>query len=199
MSSSPNAMIPPAPPWPLEAHADHAPARVATDQVRSTGADALQRRHRGRGAARTPSRRSCRSPGAGRPRRGHQAVLALVAPMVTMLGTLGLPIALTYAVAQSHRRAAPVLARLLPLIAVQGVALVPVHALALWLLMDHDEALLVPAALSLLMTPLLVVILYALAILQGLERSGSSTHGGWPAPHCSARVFWPCGCSELGR
>ena len=79
--------------------------------------------------------------------RGHQALIALIAPMVVMLGTGGVPLAVTYYLAQGRGGVRPVLRSLRPLIAGQLVVLLPLHLLLLWALSDHASAVLGPALL----------------------------------------------------
>ncbi len=106
--------------------------------------------------------------------RGHLALLLLLGAMVTQLGSLGMPLSLTYWTARdgglspgSRRRIVGFVIRQVPL--VTGLH----AALLLALFADASGPVRAAAALSLLSTPAMLVYQYALAVLQGERRHAS--------------------------
>jgi O-antigen/teichoic acid export membrane protein len=106
--------------------------------------------------------------------RGRLALLLLVGAIVTQLGSLGMPLSLTYWTARdgglsrgSRRRIVAFVIRQVPL--VTGLH----AALLLALFADASPTVRAAASISLLTTPAVLVYLYALAILQGERRYSS--------------------------
>jgi O-antigen/teichoic acid export membrane protein len=103
--------------------------------------------------------------------RGHLALLWLVCLILGQLGTLGLPLAVTYWIAEEPRSASAIVRSLVAPIAFQVVFLVGLQALALWLLIgDENDSVRLAALVTLPLLPAVLVQQYALAILQGQRR-----------------------------
>ncbi len=103
--------------------------------------------------------------------RGHLALLVLVPLLVSQLASLGVPLAITYAVARDKNLAATVAGRLPRLVVGQVFAAVGAQALILGAIMaDESNRLLTAGAISLIVAPAMLLQSYALAFLQGAER-----------------------------
>lgn len=102
--------------------------------------------------------------------RGHLALLLLLPPTLSQLGTLGVPLALTFFVARNESHARPLFRAAMPLAVAQTLAILLLNAAVIVALMATGRHDLVPAAvLGLLSLPGWVAFLYGLAVLQGRQ------------------------------
>lgn len=102
--------------------------------------------------------------------RGRLALLWAVALVIAQLSTLGLPAAVTYAVAGGAPPVA-VTARLRRLLPLQLAITPPLAALVSYLAVrDHSRAVLTAIALAVVVPPTLTMLLYGLAVAQGQRR-----------------------------
>jgi O-antigen/teichoic acid export membrane protein len=100
--------------------------------------------------------------------RGRSALLLLFATVLPLLGTLGMPLSVTYWIARDVQLARRLVTRLRRLVVIQTTGLLIVHAGVLLVVFAGAPAhVQVAAALSLLATPSIVLFLYALGVLQG--------------------------------
>src|ERR1019366_10035217 len=106
--------------------------------------------------------------------RGRLALLILFATLVTQLGSLGMPLAMTYWIARQPK-SAPRLARSLAgFVSRQVPLLILVQALILFLILRRMPSYVLAAAgISLVATPALIGWQYALGVLQGQQRFGA--------------------------
>lgn len=103
--------------------------------------------------------------------RGHLALLAVVAVIVSQLGSLGLPLAATYWISKKPGSARSIVCSLAWPSALQAVALLGIGALALHLIVgDEERAVRLAALYTLAVIPASLGLQYALALLQGLRR-----------------------------
>ena len=103
--------------------------------------------------------------------RGHLALLILVPLVIALVGSCGLPVALTRAIAQQRDRAGTIVRAARRLILVQVVVLTAVADLIAWRLSGGDSETVRAAALATLPLELgLLGQIYGLAILQGQHR-----------------------------
>jgi O-antigen/teichoic acid export membrane protein len=101
--------------------------------------------------------------------RGYLALIALVPVGLSQLGTLGLPVATTFYVAQRPRAARATVGQLVPLCISQAVLLVALHAGLLVVISHATNLPWAPAILSLAVIPASLALQYGLAILQGTQ------------------------------
>ena len=102
--------------------------------------------------------------------RGHLALLTLIPVALAQLGSLGVPIALTYFVSRDPSRARAIIQAIVPLAIIQVVLLVPAHALILALMLPgQPRAVVVAGLVTLPAIPILLSSQYALALLQGQQ------------------------------
>jgi len=103
--------------------------------------------------------------------RGNLALLWVVAIVLAQLGTLSVPAAVTYFVAEGSASAGAMLRSVKRVAVLQLAALIVVHALILWGIV-HDEAadVQVAALITLLPVPALFAHQYGQAVLQGRHR-----------------------------
>lgn len=101
--------------------------------------------------------------------RGYLALLWVIGLTLNQFGTLGVPQAVTYAVARDEQAGA-VVRRALPLGVRQLAVLLPVHCVAVGALIHLTDVAVLAALLSLVVTPMMTLHLYALAIVQGSGR-----------------------------
>ena len=100
--------------------------------------------------------------------RGRSALLLLFATVLPLLGTLGLPLSVTYWLAREPGLGWRLVAALRRLVFRQTAALLLVHAGVLLIVFRNASVhVQVAAAVSLLGTPSIVLYLYALGVLQG--------------------------------
>lgn len=103
--------------------------------------------------------------------RGYLALLLLLPPALTQLGTLGIPLALTYHIARDESHARTLIVRCLRPATSQAACLFGINGLVVVALALAGRDDLVPAALiELAAIPAWVVVVYALAILQGRQQ-----------------------------
>lgn len=104
--------------------------------------------------------------------RGQLALLALLPSVLSSVGTLGLPLALTHSVAGQPQASGELTRRVRPFAVAQLLVLPLVHAALLWVFFAHSASRDVPAAaaLTLLVVPAVLAQQYGLAILQGQHR-----------------------------
>jgi len=104
--------------------------------------------------------------------RGRLALLILFPMVLGQLGTLGVPLALTYELArQSRSHGAAMVRRMALPAAAQAAALLALHALVLVLLLPGESrSFNIAGVLTLVGAPSLIALQYALAILQGQRR-----------------------------
>jgi O-antigen/teichoic acid export membrane protein len=104
--------------------------------------------------------------------RGELALLSLVPLVLSQLGGLGLPLALTYYVAARPESARQLLADLRPVVIWQVASLLALHACLLWALFAGSSGAEIPyaAAVTLLVVPGTLAQQYGLALLQGLQQ-----------------------------
>lgn len=103
--------------------------------------------------------------------RGHLALIWLITIALTQVGTLGVPVALTYALAQAPQAVRAYARSLRATILLQAIGLALVQALLLMVLFgDEPSEIALPAAASLLVLPAMVFQFYGLAVLQGRSR-----------------------------
>jgi O-antigen/teichoic acid export membrane protein len=100
--------------------------------------------------------------------RGQLAVIVLVPAVLSQLGTFGVPLALTYAIARNPEGGPPLLRSLAGLISVQVVALTTAQVGIFLLLARNDERTAMLAAIPVM--PALIAQQYGLAVLQGQQR-----------------------------
>jgi enterobacterial common antigen flippase len=103
--------------------------------------------------------------------RGALALLILIPFVVYQIGSLGLPLASVYYVAQDPHRRAPIVGPLRGFVPIQALVLVIVHAAVIGVVIwpSHPD-LHTAALLTLAWTPALLMQDYGLAILQGQRR-----------------------------
>lgn len=102
--------------------------------------------------------------------RGYVALLAVIPAIIVQVGTLGLPMALTYHMLKSPRSTYSTVRRLAPWLLVLGVAQLLVGLLAAELVTRGRSAELGPVALaSALYIPPAIALQFGLATLQGLQ------------------------------
>lgn len=103
--------------------------------------------------------------------RGHLALLWLVSLILGQLGTLGLPLAVTYWIAREPRSARAIVRSLAIPALLQAPLLVGVQAMVLVIIVgDEHESVRLAAAFTVPLIPALLTQQYALAILQGQQR-----------------------------
>ncbi len=103
--------------------------------------------------------------------RGYLALLVVVSTVCSLVGSIGLPSAVTYYVAQDPSRAREITHSLLgPGVLQVMAALVLQLAMLVALVMDDPGRVKVAGAISLLLVPGLLALFYGLAILQGRQR-----------------------------
>jgi len=103
--------------------------------------------------------------------RGELALLSLVPIVLSQLGGLGLPLALTYYVAARPESARQLLTCLRPVVVCQVASLLALHACLIWALFLGSSSVEVPyaAAVTLLVVPGVLAQQYGFAMLQGLQ------------------------------
>lgn len=103
--------------------------------------------------------------------RGHLALFMLLATVLPIIVTLGLPLALTYWIAATPRLARELLHRARPVIAWQLAALLVVQAVVLYIVFHNAPAYVQHAAMvSVLGAPAIALWTFGLAILQGNQQ-----------------------------
>jgi O-antigen/teichoic acid export membrane protein len=103
--------------------------------------------------------------------RGHFAFIFLVCQVIAQLGSLGVPIALTYFVASEPTRTRRLVASLRRVAALQIIMVVAVQAVVVVALFRSSRSeIKVAAGISLVTGGVLVAQQYGLAVLQGLRR-----------------------------
>jgi O-antigen/teichoic acid export membrane protein len=103
--------------------------------------------------------------------RGQLAALLLWPTVIAYVGSLGIPAAATYYVAQQRSSARAIGRHLLSFAVLQTIILLPVHAVWLYLLVrDETTTVQVAAAITLVAIPAFLAQWYGLAILQGARR-----------------------------
>lgn len=103
--------------------------------------------------------------------RGHLALLALFAGILSQVGSLGLPVAATYYIAQDPTRSRPVLEIIRRVAVVQIAVLLIVHVVIVIAVMGtEDGGLLLAGLISLVALPSILIQTYGLAVLQGQGR-----------------------------
>ncbi len=103
--------------------------------------------------------------------RGNLALLLLFPVALTQLGSIGLPLAITYFIAQNRTRTRSILRSSASLALVQAILLVGIHALILLALSSgKTESFKQAAYLTLVTIPAVVIYVYGLAILQGQKQ-----------------------------
>jgi O-antigen/teichoic acid export membrane protein/O-antigen ligase len=103
--------------------------------------------------------------------RGYLALLVLVPVVLSQLGGLGVPLAITYHIARDRSAAPGIWAALRPLLALQCGLLAGVHCVVLWLLLRDEPQYVVDASLiTILLVPAALAQAYGLAFLQGTGR-----------------------------
>jgi len=100
--------------------------------------------------------------------RGQLAVIVLVPSVLSQLGTLGVPLAVTYYVARDPDGGRRLLRSLAGVICAQVVVLTIVQVGVFWLLVNDDERAAMLAAVPVM--PALIAQQYGLAVLQGRQR-----------------------------
>jgi O-antigen/teichoic acid export membrane protein len=105
--------------------------------------------------------------------RGYLALLALVPAVLWQLGSLGLPVATTYFIAQDPSSRNVVARRIRRPALLQCAVLLPAHAVILLALVSSDPTrVLIAAAITLIVVPISLVQQYGLAMLQGQQLFG---------------------------
>lgn len=103
--------------------------------------------------------------------RGHLALLWLVSLILSTLGQLGLPLALTYWIAKAPRLSRATVRSLVGPAALQAIVLLGLQAATLQLLVgDEDDSVRLAALFTLPLVPALLARQYALAIVLGQQR-----------------------------
>jgi O-antigen/teichoic acid export membrane protein len=103
--------------------------------------------------------------------RGYFALLVVVSGVCFLIGSIGLPSAVTYYIARDRGHAREIVSSLLGPAALQVGAAVALQIAVLVALVIHDpERVKVAAMISLLLVPGLLAFSYGLAILQGQQR-----------------------------
>lgn len=103
--------------------------------------------------------------------RGNLALLTVLPLMITLFGTLGLPLAMTYEIARERWIARPLLRQLRPFIVRQTLLLMLVHlAVVVVLVRERADEVQLAAWFTALAVPSLMALQYGLAILQGQQR-----------------------------
>ena len=100
--------------------------------------------------------------------RGQLAIIVLVPSVLSQLGTMGIPLAITYYVARDPRDGSRLLRSLAGTIALQVVVLSLLQVAVFWLLVTDDEQIAMFAAIPAM--PALIAQQYGLAVLQGQQR-----------------------------
>lgn len=102
--------------------------------------------------------------------RGHMALLLLLPPTLCQLGTLGVPLALTYHIARDRQQARPLVRSAIAPALWQAAAILVLNVFVVATIQLAGRDDLVPAALvGLLSIPGWVALQYGLAILQGRQ------------------------------
>jgi O-antigen/teichoic acid export membrane protein/O-antigen ligase len=103
--------------------------------------------------------------------RGHLALLILFPVVLTQVGSLGLPLALTYEIARHPRRARALVRTLaVPMLLQMLVLLAALGALVLLVFGDRSDSVRHASAMTLAAVPILLLQQYWLAVLQGQQR-----------------------------
>lgn len=103
--------------------------------------------------------------------RGYLALFTLVGLIVSLLGTAGMPLAVTYWIARTPTSDRAVVSAMRSVVAVQIAACVVCQAAILLVLVGSAHAnVLLAAVLSLVQMPALLLLRYTLAVLQGQAR-----------------------------
>lgn len=104
--------------------------------------------------------------------RGQLALLALLPSVLSSVGSLGLPLALTHSIAGQPQTSRELARSARPFAVAQLLVLPLVHAALLWALFAHSASRDIPAAaaITLLVVPGVMAQQYGLAILQGQHR-----------------------------
>lgn len=102
--------------------------------------------------------------------RGHLALIWTVALVITQLGSLGVPLAVTYDVARGDATLRSLVRDIGWPVANLILVVTGVHAVALAVLTSVSTVPSTPALLSLAVTPAILIQLFALAAVQGRER-----------------------------
>ena len=107
--------------------------------------------------------------------RGLLALLTLVPGVLWQLVSIGLPLGVTYEVARRPDRARSILRSVVPLVLAQIAVVVPIQALALWLILGSEPAYVELAAIyTLAALPIILIHEYALSLLRGQGRFRAS-------------------------
>ena len=102
--------------------------------------------------------------------RGRSALLLLFASVLPLLATLGLSLAVTYWIAGDPRHTRRLLGRVRRQISWQAVVLTAVHGCILYAVFRHAPGLVqLSAAISLVASPAILLWIYGLAVLQGIQ------------------------------
>jgi O-antigen/teichoic acid export membrane protein len=103
--------------------------------------------------------------------RGHLALIWLVTIALTQVGTLGMPVALTFEIARRPELAKSTVRLLRSSVVAQLIGLFAVHLALVFLLFgDEGGSVWTAAIISLAVLPAMVLQLYGLAVLQGREQ-----------------------------
>src|SRR5262249_8970917 len=103
--------------------------------------------------------------------RGHLALLLLLPLIFSLIGSVGLPVAMTYYIARTPDDARAVVTAALPAAALFAAAATIVHiAVLATILRDAPSRVQLGGAVSAALVPALLLQMYGQAILQGLRR-----------------------------
>lgn len=106
--------------------------------------------------------------------RGHLALLWIIALILAQLGSLGVPSAVTYFIAEGRVAPHRMMRRVGGLAGIQAAGLLCVHALVLWIVLrDRASDVQVAGVITLAVPPAGVAHQYGLAMLQGGQRFGA--------------------------
>jgi O-antigen/teichoic acid export membrane protein len=102
--------------------------------------------------------------------RGYLALLIILPSVMWQIGTMGLPFALPFFLAREQGHERSILRRVRGTVIVQTLALVALHAVIVFAIAAGEpEHVLTASAVSLVILPGIMLLQYALAVLQGLR------------------------------